>query len=115
VQRKGVFELNITDAILAHNKIMTQQMEALTQQMANLLQQLQVVQVAQNVNYQTPSLCYDFYGGNHANENFSQQIAGGLTGAEGVQYMENPGRQNGLQGNYPKNAPKGWRNPPNQP
>ena len=36
VQKKGVFELNNTDAILAQNKIMTQQMEALTQQMAKL-------------------------------------------------------------------------------
>jgi len=36
VQKKGVFELNTTDAILAQNKIMTQRMEALTQQMAKL-------------------------------------------------------------------------------
>ena len=38
VQKKGVFELNSTDAILTQNKIMTQQMEALTQQMAKLPQ-----------------------------------------------------------------------------
>jgi len=31
MQKKGVFELNTTDAILAHNKILMQQMEALTQ------------------------------------------------------------------------------------
>jgi len=36
VQKKGVFELNTTDATLAQNKILTQQMEALTQQMAKL-------------------------------------------------------------------------------
>jgi len=46
VQKKGVFELNNTDAILAQNKIMTQQMEALTQQMAKLPQQLQAVQAS---------------------------------------------------------------------
>jgi len=38
VQKKEVFELNTTDAILAQNKIMTQHMEALTQQMAKLPQ-----------------------------------------------------------------------------
>ena len=36
VQKKGVFELNNIDAILAQNKIMTKQMEALTQQMTKL-------------------------------------------------------------------------------
>jgi len=40
VQKKGVFELNSIDAILAQNKIITQQMEALTQQMSKLPQQL---------------------------------------------------------------------------
>jgi len=31
VQKKGVFKLNTSDAILAHNKILTQHMRALTQ------------------------------------------------------------------------------------
>jgi len=35
VQKKGVFELNTTEAILAQNKILTQLMEALTQQWPN--------------------------------------------------------------------------------
>jgi len=34
---------------------------------------------------------------------------------EEVQYMGNPSRQNGQQGNYQNKAPQGWRNPPNQP
>jgi len=76
VQKKGVFELNTTDAILAQNKIMTQQMEALTQQMAKLPQQLQTV------NYQAPLLRCDFCGGNHVNGNCSQQIAAGATTEE---------------------------------
>jgi len=42
-QKKGMLELNTTDALLAQNKILTQQMEALTKQMAKLPQQLQVV------------------------------------------------------------------------
>jgi len=94
---------------------MTQQIEALNQQMIKLSQQLQVVQAEQNVNYQTPPLCCDFCGGNHANGNCSQQTTWGATRAEEVQYMGNPGRQNGHQGNYPNNAPQGWRNPANQP
>jgi len=98
VQKKGVFELNNTDAILAQNKIMTQQMEALTQQMAKLpqqlqAQQLQAVQASQTVNYQTLVLRCDFCGGNHVNGNCSQQTAVGTT-TEKVQYMANSGRQN---------------------
>ena len=91
VQKKGVFELNNTDAILAHNKIMTQQMEALTQHMAKMSQQLQAVQASQTVNYQTPVLRCDFCGGNHVNGNCSQQTAVGTT-TEEVQYMANSGR-----------------------
>jgi len=74
VQKKGVFELNTTDAILAQNKIMTQQMEALTQQMAKLPQQLQAVQASQAVNYQTPLLRCDFCEGNHVNGNCSHKL-----------------------------------------
>jgi len=119
VQKKGAFELNNTDAILTQNKIITQQMEALTQQMAKLpqqlqAQQLQAVQASQAVNYQAPILRCDFYGGNHVNGNCSQQTVIGTT-IEEVQYIGNSGRQNGQQGNFPSNAPQGWRNPPNQP
>ena len=39
-QKRGILELGSQDAILAQNKIMTQQIEALTQQMAKLPQQL---------------------------------------------------------------------------
>ena len=119
MQKKGVFELNNTDAILAQNKIITQQMEALTQQMAKLpqqlqAQQLQAVQASQAVNYQAPILRCDFCGGYHVNGNCSQQTVVETTSEE-VQYMGNSGRQNGQQGNFPNNAPRGWRNPPNQP
>jgi len=43
VQKKGVLDLNTSDAILAQNKILTQQIEALTKKMSKLPQQLQVV------------------------------------------------------------------------
>ena len=106
--------MNSTDAILAQNKIITQQMEALTQQMEKLPQQLQAVQASQAINCQAPILRCDFCGGNHVNGNCSQQTAVGTT-TEEVQYMGNSGRQNGEQGSFPNNAPQGWRNPPNQP
>jgi len=56
---------------------MTQQIEALTQQMAKLpqqlqAQQLQAVQASQTVNYQALVLRCDFCGGNHVNGNCSQ-------------------------------------------
>ena len=94
-------------------------MEALTQQMAKLpqqlqAQQLQAVQASQAVNYQAPILRCDFCGGNHVNGNCSQQTVVGTT-TKKVQYMGNSGRQNGQQGNFPNNASQGWRNPPNQP
>jgi len=40
VQKKRMLELNTQDAILAQNKLLTQQVEALTKQMAKLPQQL---------------------------------------------------------------------------
>jgi len=110
VPKKGVFELNTIDAILAQNKILTQQMKALTQKMAKLPQQLEAVQVAQPVTYQNPPLCYEFYGGNHLNGNCLQQNVGG----EEVKYMGVPGRQAGQQMNYLNNPPTGWKNNMNQ-
>ena len=110
VQKKGVFELNITDAILAQNKILTQQMEALTQQMAKLPQQLRAVQSTQPVTHQNLPVCCEFCGGIHFNGNCLQQNVGGGE----VQYMGIPGRQAGQQVNYPNNPPQGWRNNTNQ-
>ena len=48
VQRKGVLDLNTSYAILAQKKILTQQMEALTKQMAKLPQQLHAMHTPQN-------------------------------------------------------------------
>ncbi|KAK7395179.1 hypothetical protein VNO78_15726 [Psophocarpus tetragonolobus] len=62
VQRKGMLDLSTTDAILAQNKILTQQMEALTKQMANLPEQLKAVQSSPS--QQQPMRC-NFCGGDH--------------------------------------------------
>jgi len=69
-------------------------MEALTQQMEKLPQQLQAIHASQAINYQAPPLRCDFCGGNHANGNCSHSTAVGTT-TEEVQYMGNSRRQNG--------------------
>jgi len=45
IQKKGLLKLNNSDALLARNKILTQQIETLIVQMAKYPQQLQVVQL----------------------------------------------------------------------
>jgi len=58
IQNKGLF------ALLAQNKILTQQIEQLTAQMDNLPQQLHVVHSSQS---QSQSIRCDFCGGDHPN------------------------------------------------
>ena len=59
IHKKGLLELT-SDALLAHNKILTQQIEALTAQMAKLPQQIQAMQLSQS---QSQSIMFDFCGG----------------------------------------------------
>ncbi|XP_027941135.1 uncharacterized protein LOC114194932 [Vigna unguiculata] len=104
VQRKGVLDLSTTDAILAQNKILTQQIEALTKQMFKLPEQLQVVQSSPS---QQPMRC-DFCGGDHPNGHCSYQSS-----SQGeVQYVSNQGRPGNFSNN--NNFSQGWRNNPNQ-
>ncbi|KAF1886092.1 hypothetical protein Lal_00021374 [Lupinus albus] len=60
VQKRVMLDLNTSDAILAKNKILTQQIEALIKQMSNLPQQLHAVQSAPS---QQQVLRCDFCGG----------------------------------------------------
>ncbi|XP_027903621.1 uncharacterized protein LOC114163516 [Vigna unguiculata] len=104
VQRKGVLDLSTTDAILVQNKILTQQIEALTKQMSKLPEQLQVVQSSPS---QQPMRC-DFCGGDHPNGHCSYQSS-----SQGeVQYVSNQGRPGNFSNN--NNFSQGWRNNPNQ-
>jgi len=108
-QKKGMFDLNTTYALLAQNKILTQQIEALTKQMTKFLQQLQVVQSSQN---QSQSMSCDFCGGNYPNGQCSYQ---NNPSQEDVTYMGNQGRQGGFSGNYQNNnMSQGWRGNQNQ-
>jgi len=104
VQRKRVLDLSTTDAILAQNKILTQQIEALTKQMSKLPEQLQVVQTSTS---QQPMRC-DFCGGDQPNGHCSYQNS-----SQGeVQYVSNQGRPGNFSNN--NNFSQGWRNNPNQ-
>ena len=84
-QRRGVLELNTADAILAQNKILSQQIEALTKQMSQLPKQVHAVQ-------------------SNPEENLEEE----------VNFMANQGRQGNFQQGY-NNYQQGWRsNAPNQ-
>jgi len=70
VQKKGVLDLSTSDVILAQNKILTQQIEALTKQMSKLPQQLHAVNCP---SIQNQALKCDFCGGDHFNGQCSYQ------------------------------------------
>jgi len=65
-----LLELNISDALLAQNKILTQQIEKLTAQMPNFPQQLHVVHSSQS---QSQPIWCDFCEGDHPNGHCSYQ------------------------------------------
>ncbi|XP_052723795.1 uncharacterized protein LOC108322652 [Vigna angularis] len=92
-QKKGMFELQSQDALLAQNKIMTQQLESLMKKVSQL--QIQNVSQAQHT-VQGCELC----GGEHQNG----QCAIQSNAKEEVNYMGNQGRP-GNYGNYNQ----GWR------
>ncbi|XP_052729898.1 uncharacterized protein LOC108327226 [Vigna angularis] len=89
-QQKGVFQLQSQDALLAQNKIMTQQLEALMNKLYQLPKELQNVSQAQ---HQGCELC----GGEHANGHCAMQV----NTQEDVNYMGNQNRQNHYN--------QGWR------
>ncbi|XP_019425057.1 PREDICTED: uncharacterized protein LOC109333933 [Lupinus angustifolius] len=110
VQKKGVLDLQTSDAILAQNKILTQQIEALTKQMSKLPQQLNAIQtplIHQEV------LRSEFCGREHPTGHCPMPTT---TPKEEVQYVTNQPRQ----GNVPNNPPynnqfsQDWRGNPNQ-
>jgi len=107
MQKKRVLDLSISDAILAQNKILTQQIKALTKQMSRLPQQLHAVN---SPSIQNQALKCDFYGGDHLNGQCSYQNPS----EEEVQYINNQGRKCDFSFNYPNNMAQGWRNNPNQ-
>ena len=98
VQKKRMLDLSTSDALLAQNKFLTQQMEAITKQLSKLPQQLQAVQSFPN---QGQTMKCDFCGGDHSNGQCSYQAN---PSQEEVQYMGNQDRQGGFSENYQNNA-----------
>ena len=78
---------NTSKTLLAQNKILTQQLEALTAQMTKLPQQLQVVQVSQS---QSQPIRCDLCGGDQSNGHCAYQ---NNSSKETILYMGNQGRQ----------------------
>ncbi|XP_052723859.1 uncharacterized protein LOC128193791 [Vigna angularis] len=103
-QKRGVYELSAQDALLAQNKLLSQQMELLTQSMAKLPQQLQALQ-AHSQPHQQVMRC-DFCGDDHPNGHC--QVPGSSQSEE-VNYMGNQGRQNFFNNPFPNPANQGWR------
>ena len=93
------------DALLAQNKIMTQQIEQLTTQMAKLPQQLHVVHSSQS---QSQPIRCDLCGSDHPNGHCSYQ---NNSPKVEVNYMSNQGRQGG---GFSNNYSLGWRSKKNQ-
>uniref|UniRef100_A0A151UHG2 Retrotransposon gag domain-containing protein n=1 Tax=Cajanus cajan TaxID=3821 RepID=A0A151UHG2_CAJCA len=97
-QKRGILELGSQDALLAQNKLLSQQIEALTKQVARIPQQLQSTQ------HQV--LSCDLCGLNHPH---GQCIDTFPSHGEEVNYMGNQARQGG---NYGGNYGKNWQSHP---
>jgi len=102
-----MLELSTTDVVLAQNKILTQQMEMITEHMANLPKQLHSVQKSQGHNQ---IMKCNFCGGNHSNGNCFYQNHY----EEEALYMNNQGRPARFANNYHCNRAPGWKNNTNQ-
>ncbi|XP_020203779.1 uncharacterized protein LOC109789275 [Cajanus cajan] len=97
-QKRGILELGSQDALLAQNKLLSQQIEALTKQVARIPQQLQSTQ------HQV--LSCDLCGLNHPH---GQCIGTFPSHVDEVNYMGNHARQGG---NYGGNYGKNWQSHP---
>jgi len=89
-----VLELNTTDALLAENKILTQQIEVLTKQISKLHHQLHAINPSQSSNQLRK--CKKI-----GENNFPSQNSCDPTTSDEVQHLNNQGRQ-------------GWGNNPNK-
>nr|KYP40782.1 hypothetical protein KK1_037860 [Cajanus cajan] len=95
--KRRILELDTQNAILAQNKLLSQQMEELKKQMSKL-------QVGSSSRSQQVMRC-DFCAGDHPNGHCTISKP---DQEEEVNYMNNPGRQGNFSGNYNHN--QDWRN-----
>lgn len=116
--RRGILELGAQDAVLAQNKLLTQQMEELAKQMANLPQQLRGMQESQPK--QERVMRCEMCSGDHIT---GHCLPPGGSQEEELLYMNNQLRQGQYQGNaYSRgnnsNYGQGWKQdagPSNRP
>ncbi|XP_020232597.1 uncharacterized protein LOC109812940 [Cajanus cajan] len=99
--KREILELDTQNAILAQNKLLSQQMEELKKQMSKL-------QVGSSSRPQQVMRC-DFCAGDHPNGHCTITEP---DQEEEVNYMNNPGRQGNFSSNYNQN--QDWRNNQNQ-
>ena len=104
LQKKGVLELQSQDALLAQNKIMTQQLEALMKKLSQLPQDVSLTQHQQGQGYE---LC----GENHSNGQCAMQ----RTSQEEVSYMSNQGHQGNFNQGWRPHQNMGQSGPSNRP
>ncbi|XP_020211727.1 uncharacterized protein LOC109796466 [Cajanus cajan] len=110
--KRGVLDLSTNDAILAQNKLLSQQIEALTKQMAKIPQQLHAITSSSTQSHS--SLKCDFCGGDHPNGHCSE-----TSNEEEVNYVGNQQKGGNFNShNYNTNnymqGNQGWRNNNNQ-
>ncbi|XP_020208550.1 uncharacterized protein LOC109793496 [Cajanus cajan] len=106
--KRGIMDLSTNDAILAQNKLLSQQIEALTKQMAKIPQQLHAIN-SPPIQPNPPLRC-DFCGGEHPNGYCATN-----SNEEEVNYLGNqPKGGNFNSRNYNTNnymqGNQGWRN-----
>ncbi|XP_020206915.1 uncharacterized protein LOC109791958 [Cajanus cajan] len=105
--KSGVLDLSTNDAILAQNKLLSQQIEAQTKKMAKIPQQLHAI--ASSSSQSNSSLKCDFCGRDHPNGHCSE------TTNEEVNYVGNQQKRGNFNSrNYNTNSymqgNQGWRN-----
>ena len=101
-QKRGVLEVEAVNALLAQNKLMSQQINLLTQQMGGM--QVSAINT-QNPPQEVP---YDMTGNFVQNENYDYA----QSSSEQVNYIES-GPRNPNNDPYSKTYNQGWKNCPN--
>jgi len=101
IQRKGIMELDTQNAILAQNKLLTEQIEALTKQISQLPQQYQQggSQKTHQAHQVQQVMRCDFCGGDHWNGHCS--APSDCQQEDEAHYLQNQAKpQQNFQGNY---------------
>jgi hypothetical protein len=114
IKPKGVLELSTTDAILAQNKRMTQQIELLNKTITQLVSKPQLVQVVAQPSQPQVVTC-ELCGDKHP---YSQGPHANFQKEEELNYVNNQKRGNffsrAFKSKFSNNYIQGWKNPQGQ-